>query len=446
MSTTQTGYAQHPDPWVRETQRLIRTIFRIRFVFFVLIALIFSAYAIWDPVLWKLVWILATGVVMLALSGFEYWRIHRSPAGMRTIQANLAGVLLVQTSMIYITGGIESPILLIYVPLGLVTGLSLGSLAWVLPVVSLPFVATLCFALGALGGWLPRATPGFFGLGPGFYQQPAYVWITAAAVIVFTAGTAFAGTAVRRVYQGIVQQVTQARRENLEALARRNRELRSVAGTVAHELKNPLSSIQGLAQLLVRAAPPGTKDHERLDVMLREIGRMRTVLDEFRSFSRPLSGLSLERVGLRKLIEDLILLSEGSAKGRSVELSPTVQETEILCDPHKIKQALLNLLQNSLDATSDRDRIEFEIVSLQDARVQIRLSDSGPGLAPEVGASLFTAGLTTKETGSGIGLVVARSIAEQHGGELTLANRPRGGCLAALTLPLDASAAEEEAL
>ncbi len=307
-------------------------------------------------------------------------------------------------------------------------------------------MASSCFAAGALGGWLPRATPDFFGLGTGFWQQPVYVWITTVVIIVLTAGTALAGSAVRRVYEQIVHQVTAVRRDNLEALASRNRELRSVASTVAHELKNPLSSIQGLAQLLFRSAPPESKDHERLDVMLREIGRMRTVLDEFRSFSRPLSGLRLERVNLTRLITDLVLLSEGSSDRTKLELRTPSPDPEIVCDPHKVKQALLNLLQNSLDATREGGRIELEIAPREDASVEIRVRDSGPGLAPEVAEQLFTPGLTTKEAGSGIGLVVARSIAQQHGGDLTLAGRAEGGCVATLTLPLEASAPEEDVL
>ena len=446
MSSSEASATLHADPWYRETQRLIQTVFRVRFAFGVLIALIFIAYAIWDPTPWKLVWIAITGVFMLTLSGFEYWRIQRSPAGIRTIQANLAGVLLIQTSVIYVTGGVESPLFLIYVPLGLVTGLSLGSAVRVLPVVAVPFLASTCFAAGALGGWLPRATPEFFGLGAGFWQQPVYVWITTVAIIVLTAATALAGSAVRRVYEQIIHQVTKVRRDNLEALASRNRELRSVAGTVAHELKNPLSSIQGLAQLLIRAAPPDTKDHERLDVMLREIGRMRTVLDEFRSFSRPLSGLKLERVNLTRLITDLVLLNEGSSDATQIELRAPTPDPEIVCDPHKVKQALLNLLQNGLDATGGVGRIEVEVAPQGDAAVEIRVRDSGPGLAPEIAAQPFTPGLTTKEAGSGIGLVVARSIAQQHGGDLALTNRPHRGCEANLTLPLEASAPEEDVL
>ena len=434
------------DTWDRETQRLIRAIFKGRFAVTLLITLIFCAYAIWDPEPWKLVWIAVTGVVIVVLSAIEYWRIHRRPAGIRTIQANLAGVLVAQSSIIFITGGIESPFLPIFVPVALATGMSLRSARQALPVASTALIATALFAAGALGGFIPRATPDFFGLGAGFYQVPVYVWTTAAIIMVLTTAAAIAGSAVRRWYEGIARQMADARRETLEALASRNRELRSVASTVAHELKNPLSSIQGLAQLLVRSAPENTKDRERLDVMLREIGRMSTVLDEFRSFTRPLLGLNLDQVSLTHLIEDLVLLSEGSAQGRRIELDLPEQGLDVVCDPHKVKQALLNLLQNSLDATGAGGIIRIEARVEGESQVRIQVLDTGPGLAPEVVARPFTPGLTTKQKGSGIGLVVARSIAEQHGGGLELANRPEGGCEAMLILPLRATATDEEAL
>src|SRR5262249_12483976 len=98
---------------------------------------------------------------------------------------------------------------------------------------------------------------------------------------------------IRRVLDQATHQALDAKRQALAALSDRNQELSSVSSTIAHELKNPLTSIQALAQLAANGTGPGTKEHERLGVMLGEIGRMRTVLDAFRNFSRPLSELHL---------------------------------------------------------------------------------------------------------------------------------------------------------
>ena len=114
------------------------------------------------------------------------------------------------------------------------------------------------------------------------------------------------------------------------------------------------------------------------------------------------------------------------------------------CDPQKAKQALLNLVQNALDATPDGGAVEIRTALPDDATAVIQVLDDGPGLAPAIVGRLFVPGVTTKERGSGLGLVVARSIAEQHGGRLALANRAGGGCVATLTMPRRAPASPLE--
>jgi signal transduction histidine kinase len=430
--------------WRRETLRLVRLIFRARVMLVPIVALVFTAYLIWDPVPWKLVWIGVAAAGILTLSVTEQRRLRRGPLGPGTIAFNLAAMLLMQSGMIYVTGGVESPLLVLFVPLGTISGLMLGTPRRALGLVAIPIVVTIVFAAGALGDWFPRATPAFFGLGAGFAHTPVYVWCKAGFVVLLVVITALLGTVMRTAYGKVVQDVADARRETLDTLASRNREILSVAGTVAHELKNPLSSIQGLAQLIARGAAPGSKDRERLDVMLREVGRMTTVLDEFRNFSRPLSGLTLQRADLGRLIEDVVLLSEGSAGTRRLSFALPAP-CAVNCDPQKVKQALLNLVQNGLDATPPGGTVEVRAALCDGGRAEIAVLDGGAGLAPAVAGRLFTPGLTTKERGSGLGLVVARSIAEQHGGALTLANRPAGGCVATLTLPLVAEPSPEVA-
>jgi signal transduction histidine kinase len=435
------------DPWSRETYRFVEQIFVGRFALAPLMALFLGVFFIWDPVPWKLTWIGVTLTAMVALAVVELRRLRRRLIGQYTIQLNLVAMLVMQTSMIYITGGIESPLLVIYVPLGLISGLVLGgSPRWVVGVVAVPASFALLFAAGALGHWLPRATPAFFGLGEGFVDRPVYVCIRAGLILLLMAVTALIGWRMRTMYERVLQEVAGARRESLAGLESRNRELLSVSRTVAHELKNPLASIQGLAQLLLRGAAPGSKDHERLEVMLRETGRMGQVLDEFRGFSRPLSGLTLQPTDLGDLLHYVVLLEEAEAPARGVELrAPAGGGPRVVCDPQKVKQALLNLVRNAVEALPRGGTVTIAAAT-RGTEAEITVRDTGPGLAPLVRDRLFQPGVTTKEGGSGIGLVVTRSIAEQHGGRLTLADAPGGGCLATLTLPLQAVVSEEESL
>lgn len=431
------------DAWNSEIHAMVVRIFRARLGIMILFVIALIVFVAFEPVPWKLGWIAVTAIVTAVLSIHEYWRILRVPPSLTTIQLNLGAVLLLQSSMVFITGGIESPLLLIYVPFGVITGLSLRIPWRVATVVAIPCVFTALFAAGALQGWLPRTVPLFFNLGAGFADKAIYVWTKVGVLTLLVSMTATVGVQMRASYERIIRQVADQRHEMLDAVAARNRELLSVASTVAHELKNPLSSIQGLAQLMARTSQG--KDSERLEVMRREIARMANVLDEFRNFSRPLSGLSLTRARLRRLADDVVRLNEGRADARGVRLTLEPGDDVLLvCDPQKIKQALLNLVQNALDATPSGGKVDvhLKIVDVETARITV--SDTGHGLKPEVVDRLFSPGVTTKEHGTGVGLVVARSIAEQHGGKVTLENLPTSGCIASLSLPIKSSLPTEQ--
>jgi signal transduction histidine kinase len=105
------------------------------------------------------------------------------------------------------------------------------------------------------------------------------------------------------------------------------------------------------------------------------------------------------------------------------------------CDPRKVKQVLMNLLHNAVEASPPGGRVTVEVVSTASGHARVSVRDGGSGLLPEVASRAFEAGVTTKAKGSGLGLTVARALARQHGGEVTLESGPAGGCVAALVLP-----------
>jgi signal transduction histidine kinase len=422
------GWAETP-----LTSELTRRLFRVRLLTIPMTAVFLLFFVVFDPVPWKLWLAGADTLVLWTLAIVEHRRARRAVLGGVTPVANVAATILLMAVYGYLTGAIESPLLVGYVVVGIMAGIVFGDLRVVLPLMMIPVTIVLLFAAGATGGWLPRPTPAVFGLGPGFWNATVYVWIRAGFLVFLGVMASIVTTRLRGYIDRAHLVADDARRQALEGMDARNRDLVSVANTIAHELKNPLASLQGLAQLMAKGAAPGGKEAERLEVMLREIGRMRDVVDEFRSFARPLGELSRRDVDLDHLVHEVCELNQGLAHARAVELEPVPGgATRVSCDPQKIKQALVNLVQNGLDAAPPRSRVEVR-VEPHDGEVRLIVEDSGPGLP--AAALALRPGFTTKEHGSGIGLVVARSIAEQHGGRLALAARAGGGTAATLLLP-----------
>jgi signal transduction histidine kinase len=205
-----------------------------------------------------------------------------------------------------------------------------------------------------------------------------------------------------------------------------------MSGEIAHELKNPLASIKGLAALLAEEAPPG-KPSERLAVLRREVDRMQAILEDFLNFSRPLVPLAIETADLRALLEEVAEMHEGTLRERDLRVVVRGEACPVRCDPRKIKQAAINLVQNAIEESPDGAVVEMAIAGGETVRACVL--DRGSGVAAELADKVFEPGVTSKPRGSGLGLTIARALLRQHGGEVTLAPREGGGTVATMTLP-----------
>jgi two-component system sensor histidine kinase HydH len=225
----------------------------------------------------------------------------------------------------------------------------------------------------------------------------------------------------------------EARAELLAVHADRLRELATMQGALAHELKNPLASIRGLAglmELVPERAP------ERLAVLQKEILRMQEMLEAMLSFSRPLTPLAPEPTNAQTLMISAAELHEGPAAGKQLRLdSSQVLPAELVGDPRKIKQMILNLLGNAIEASARGATIEL-FAGRQGEKVVLGVHDRGPGVSPELLPRIDQPGVTTKDEAPGLGLTIVRSLAQQHGGSLLLCNRDGGGLSATVELPL----------
>ncbi|MBV8763109.1 MAG: sensor histidine kinase [Deltaproteobacteria bacterium] len=211
------------------------------------------------------------------------------------------------------------------------------------------------------------------------------------------------------------------------------RRLQGVGAKVAHELKNPLASIKGLCQLVART-PESERTQERLAVVASEIERMQTILDEYLSFSRPLEDLRPEKVDLAAVARDVLDVLAGRADTAGVTLKLDGAITPVNGDSRRLKEALINLVANAIEATPNGGTVALRLRA-GNGEVTLDVKDSGRGIAPEDLERLGTSFFTTRANGTGLGVVLAQGVINQHGGTLSYASTVGQGTTATIRLP-----------
>lgn len=235
--------------------------------------------------------------------------------------------------------------------------------------------------------------------------------------------------------------------KRLEERVRRSEKLAAIgelAAGVAHEIRNPLSSIRGFAQYLKHALRDKPEEKTYADTMISEVDRINRVINDLLTFARPLK-LEAAETDVAEILKHSKRLVEADADARGVTISTQIggglQGTRL--DANQLKQALLNLLLNALQSVPDGGRIE--IGAAADAeRKELRLwvTDDGPGILPQEREKIFEPFFTKRERGTGLGLSIVHKIVENHGGEVLLESpvpETGSGCRFTLLLPADGS-------
>lgn len=242
--------------------------------------------------------------------------------------------------------------------------------------------------------------------------------------------------------QGIVEQIERV----FERLHQREREvLRAeqlaavgqVAAGVAHELRNPLTSVKMLVQTGLEGDPPPGLPSEDLGIIEHEIRRMEACIQTFLDFARP-PRAERRCTDLLAVIRRAVSLLDGRARRQHVTIKTDLPPgpVELLLDGEQIHQVLVNLMLNALDAMPHGGELRLEARVLDDPPgVQVRLHDTGPGIPAAILARLFEPFVSGKETGLGLGLSICRRLVETHGGVIRGENAPAGGAVFTFTLP-----------
>ncbi|WP_233253518.1 sensor histidine kinase, partial [Paracoccus binzhouensis] len=215
--------------------------------------------------------------------------------------------------------------------------------------------------------------------------------------------------------------------------------LGQITAGVAHEVNTPLATIRLLAENGQQLIPPGAPPEvsENLGRILRMSDRIAQITTELRSFARKATG-EIGPVPLKEALDAALLLvaSRRRAEGIRMVLPQIPPDLAVRGETVRLEQILVNLVQNAQEALSGRPDAELRIaLSQRDGMVRLTVSDNGPGLAPDIAATLFTPFATSKPQGLGLGLVISHEIARDFGGSLT-AEPPQPGRGASFHLDL----------
>lgn len=208
--------------------------------------------------------------------------------------------------------------------------------------------------------------------------------------------------------------------------------LGELAAVLAHEIRNPLGSIRGTAEILKDDYQPGDKKFEFLEILLKESDRLNRVVEDFLRLSRP-QPLSMKLCNISEELRSVVLLIQAEARDKGLHVELKAEEAlEITGDRDKLHQAFLNIILNGLQSMKAGDTIAIEAKWIKQAQeeypeIQIVFRDTGSGNPENLQPKIFEPFFTLKKDGTGLGLAITKKIIEAHKGRIEVAaNSPRG--------------------
>jgi signal transduction histidine kinase len=225
-------------------------------------------------------------------------------------------------------------------------------------------------------------------------------------------------------------------------LASRMRSLVHVYRVLAHDLKAPLNAMQLTLELLADSAGHDTgadgvtRRHRHVEVLREELARLNRILQTMLDQKEPMNAVP-HVFDLREVIREIVVLLAPQARGQRVEMRIQLPEDAVSLQGYRdrLKQALLNIAINGLEAMPGGGRLAIDL-DTRAANASVRIADSGAGIPEELLDEIDLIYFTTKKSGSGIGLYVARLVVESHGGEIVVQSEPGAGACFTVKLPL----------
>ncbi len=239
----------------------------------------------------------------------------------------------------------------------------------------------------------------------------------------------------------VMKDLTEKR--NLEESLHRKEKLTAMgqlASGVAHEIRNPLNAIGMISQRLDKEFE-STEDkkeyHELTKTVVSEVRRINEIIQQFLKFARP-PKLDLKRTNVTSLVESTIKLVKTQAQDKGIEIEQNLTPLpEMLLDQNQIKQVLLNIIQNGIEAIEGKGQIKVNARVINEREVLIEISDTGMGMNQEALAKIFNLYFTTKPQGTGLGLSLVHQIVSQHDGRIEVESEVGKGTKFSIYLPIN---------
>jgi two-component system sensor histidine kinase HydH len=235
----------------------------------------------------------------------------------------------------------------------------------------------------------------------------------------------------------LLRDLTQMQRLKEEvARSQRLAAIGSLAAGVAHEIRNPLSSIKGFATYFKDRYRDAPEDQKTAEIMIQEVDRLNRVIGQLLEFARPMT-IEKRRVSLNPLIRHSLRLIEGDLlrKGIRIRQGPLCDPDEISLDPDRFQQVLLNLYLNAIEAMDDGGTLAVDCRKEDRGWIRVTVSDSGRGIREEDLSRIFDPYFTSKSSGTGLGLAIVHKIVESHGGEVLVRSAPGEGTEMTVRMP-----------
>ncbi|HOL05154.1 MAG TPA: PAS domain S-box protein [Syntrophorhabdaceae bacterium] len=210
--------------------------------------------------------------------------------------------------------------------------------------------------------------------------------------------------------------------------------------SLAHEIRNPLSSVKMNIQIITKKTDFDGNDKRRMEIIIQELSRLERILDEMLDFAKPIK-LNLAMVSVNQIIDSCLDVLDVKIREKSIEIKKRYSKSipSISMDYERMEQAIINIFLNSIEALPKKGLIEIETkMDSRGKNIKINIGDNGPGISQENLPYIFDPFFSIKKKGTGLGLTNVKRIVEAHGGSVEVGLRRPKGVVFTITMPVRA--------